>query len=156
MEKEKRKGKPGKNYIPLMFAAFFLSIAIAVCLYPIMPRYNMTPFFASIENSSTYDGHRQMEAEAEARILEHVTTDVSTRDEIRDFVERTLFRGAGRKNAGNHVYLPHCDDYYPQEMLCHTDESVVFLEETRWVIRFGFENDILTSLSVGIVVYGLQ
>jgi hypothetical protein len=111
----------------------------------------MTPFFRNIENN-TFD---QMGREAEALILGYVSIGTSTQDNVREFVEYQLFRGASRIDAGNNIYLPHCD-YYPQEMTCYTDESVVFSNETRWIIRFEFENDILTSVNVRLVVYGLH
>jgi|GEM_PF-4540477 len=151
--KHKRQSKPEIN-IPMIFGFVFLC-AISVCIYPVVPRYNMTPFFRAIENGSTYDERRDMEAEAESLILEHLTIGQSTKDDVRNFVEQRLFRWAGHKSAGNGIRLPHCD-YYPQSMTCHTTESVVVFEETRWIIRFEFDNDVLTAIDVSIVVYGLQ
>ena len=132
-----------------------LICAISLCIYPIMPRYNMTPFFRDIENGSTYHDYTRMKAEAETLILEHITPGVSTRDEVQAFIEQTLFRWIIHFKTDSDVYLPHCD-YYPHSQTCHVPESSVFFEETRWIIHFYFEEEILSSIRVELGLYGLQ
>lgn len=136
MEKEKRKNKPSTKKPVLKITVFFMLIAIVACLYPIIPRYNMTPFFKHVKTTE----------EAHSLLLEHLEVGVSTRDDVRILVTEALRKDAKQMLIMGIVEITRCHPDF-----CNLPYNSVFGTKSWWQIRFTYNDDnILTDIEVEI------